>query len=402
MRRANAVPVFRHVLDGEPCSRTDLKAATGLASGTISAIVAELVARGLVVEQGETLATGGRPQRMLSVVPGRVVGACARVRASGVDVQLVDLRGRVLWSDFVEHRAATEGADALVGALTGLLDEAWSRASASAGAWFAGSVVAMLGPVAGETRVVVALDLPVRDLDLGAALARRLKHPHPVRVLNDGRLGALAEYTALASLDDDPRPRTMAYVLSGWGGVSGGVVDEGRVVAGEHGLAGEVGHIVVDSRGERCACGARGCLATVVPTAVLARKAGVAGATAGDGTAALLGALEAGSPRAVEVVAEAGEAVAAAVATLSNLMDIGLVVLGGDLVTLRPWFSSAVDDMIARRARISPVFNPAVRDGVLGPDAVMHGAWQTLEASVREDPFAVPPLRASGFSQALT
>lgn len=391
MRRANAVPVFRHVLDHEQCSRTDLKVATGLASGTISAIVTELVARGLVVEHGETLATGGRPQRMLSVAPGRVLGACARVRPGEVDVQLVDLRGRVVWSRSAGHHGSTAGVGALVQVLAGLLDEAWSRAAESAGAWFAGSVVAMLGPVAEESRVVVALGLPIRDLDLRAALAASLEHPHPVRVFNDGRLGALAEYAALLLPDGGGRPRTMAYVESAWDGVSGGIVDAGRVMAGEHGLAGEVGHIVVDSRGEPCECGARGCLATVVPTALLARRSGVVGATVGDdGTNAFLAALHAGHPRARAVVAEAGQALAAAVATLSNLVDIGLVVLGGDLVKLYPWLSPAVTDVIANRARISPVFNPVVRVGTLGGTAVARGAWQTLESAVCADPLAVP------------
>ena len=73
-RRTNAALIFERLLDHGPCSRKAIREATGLVSGTVTAIVAELIARGLVRETGELVATGGRPRRILDLVPGRVLG----------------------------------------------------------------------------------------------------------------------------------------------------------------------------------------------------------------------------------------------------------------------------------------------------------------------------------------
>lgn len=52
--------------------------------------------------------------------------------------------------------------------------------------------------------------------------------------------------------------------MSGGVGVGAGIVVDGRLLRGSHGFGGELGHLVVDPDGSRCACGARGCLETVV------------------------------------------------------------------------------------------------------------------------------------------
>ncbi|MFC7581053.1 ROK family protein [Schaalia naturae] len=393
VRRANASRVFGHLLDTGPASRTEIREATGLVSGTVGAIVHDLIARGLVVEEGDTVPTAGRPRRILAVASGRVLGARARIHPTDLEVDLIDLAGRRLWGRTVGHHAATEGPHGLVAALCQGLQEAQDRAGRIDGAWFAGSIVITLGPVARESTVVVSLDLPLAGLDLRTAIQQRLSPSHDVRVVNDGRLGALAEYWSLPA---GVRSHTMAYINSGFSGVSGGVVQDGAVLGGGHGLAGEVGHIVVDKNGPRCTCGARGCLTTFLRTSVMLAKAGVvldeADTRGSRPLDRLAGLLEQVDPAALAAVAAGAEALEAAVATLSNLADVDLVVLGGHLPRLRPWLHGAIDNLIARRAAVSPVFNPVVRDARFAADAEMRGAWLMMRSRVVADPLAVPLL----------
>jgi predicted NBD/HSP70 family sugar kinase len=363
-------------------------------SGTVTAIIDDLAARGLVRDLDQTVPTRGRPQRLVKAVGGRTLGAWAWVRPTEVVVGLTDLvSGEEIWSGSSAHAAGSSGGDALAAAVAGGLDQAWEQAARIPGAWFAGSAVAALGPVVDESLLLVTLDLPISNYDLGNAVEERLVHRHDVRVFNDGRLGALAEYQALPP--DVPRFGT-AYISSLCAGVFGGLIVNGEGLGGEHGLAGEVGHIVVDKDGPRCRCGASGCLTTFLSTRALLERSGVPAdrVPSDDGAAIqeLVGLLEAHDAAALHAVETGGEALAAAVATLSNLCDVGAVILGGHLLDLAPWIAAPVADLISSRAAVSEVFNPVVRSAAFGQDAPCHGAWMRLARTVRDDPLAVPML----------
>lgn len=390
-RRTNAALIFERLLDHGPCSRKAIREATGLVSGTVTAIVAELIARGLVRETGELVVTGGRPRRILDLVPGRVLGAAAAVTKDRVGVELVDLGGRTRWSASTPHRGAVEGAAPLVAALAGLLDDAHDAADGVPGAWYSGAVVAVPGLVVGDDRLLITLEMPLRDLALVEQTGSRLRRPQSIRLLNSGRTAALAEWAALPPAG---RPRLMAYVTSLAHGVSGGLVEDGRLVGGEHGLAGEVGHIVVDALGEPCECGARGCLTTLLATDRLLLAAGVpageVSALGEGGIDRLVRLLEDCNAPARAAVERAAFGLAAATATLSNLTDVGLVVMGGHLLALRPWIGGVVTEVLESRARVNAVFNPRVREGGAAEDTVRAGMVQALRSRVGADPLAVP------------
>ncbi|MCI7457373.1 ROK family protein [Actinomyces urogenitalis] len=389
-RRANAAIVYDHLLRHSPCSRKDLREATGLVSGTVTAIVSDLTARGLVRETGEVLATGGRPQRLMEVVSARVLGAVVMVTTSSVEAALVDLAGQERWSAVVPHKGVVQGAPALLSVLERVLREAASRAEQEPGAWYAGAVVTVPGLVTDGRTMVTTLEMPMRDVAVVEELERALGPGHQVRLLNSGRTAALAEW---ARLSPQERPQSMAYISLHGRGVSGGLVQDGRLVAGEHGLAGEVGHIVVESDGAACECGARGCLATVATLETLTRAAGADPELNEEQWAAwLCQRAQAGDEQVRRALERAARGVAAAVATLSNLTDVGLVVLGGQAQALAAWLMPPVQEMLASRARVNPVFNPRV---VVGQDlggALREGMVQELGRGVRTDPLAVPEL----------
>ena len=111
VRRRNASLVFAELMAQSTCSRKDLREATGLVSGTVTTIVAELVERGLAQETGERVSTGGRPQRLLEAVPGRVLAALVIIDPEMIEVRTVDVDGRVLWHDALPHDGRRGDAD---------------------------------------------------------------------------------------------------------------------------------------------------------------------------------------------------------------------------------------------------------------------------------------------------
>ena len=85
-------------------------------------------------------------------------------------------------------------------------------------------------------------------------------------VENDVRAAALGLHrrSVLGQIDD------LAYLAIGTG-VSAGVIIDGRLHRGARGLAGEIGHVIVDPDGARCACGQNGCLETLVSGSAIVR-----------------------------------------------------------------------------------------------------------------------------------
>ena len=157
----------------------------------------------------------------------------------------------------------------------------------------------------------------------------------PAVVDNDATAAALGEYWFGAGRRR--RVRHLVYLTVSTG-VGGGLILDGRVYRGAAGNAGELGHLTIDRHGRPCACGRRGCLEAYASGTNIARRAREALA---GGEASSLRAIEAVTARDVSAAAAAGDALAAriwnetteilgtAVATILDVFNPELVVLGG-------------------------------------------------------------------------
>jgi glucokinase len=181
--------------------------------------------------------------------------------------------------------------------------------------------------------VAFAVNLGWQHLPLGRRLEAVLGVP--CRVENDVRAAAVGLHR------DGRYSRVDDLLFLGIGtGISAGVVLDGRLHRGVRGLAGEIGHVVLDPDGAPCACGLRGCFETIAAGAGISRAARAA-IEAGEQTslAALaeptatdvFAAAAAGDPVAGRLVAAAAEAIARIVHELVLAYDVELVVIGGGI-----------------------------------------------------------------------
>ena len=108
-----------------------------------------------------------------------------------------------------------------------------------------------------------------REIPFGPTLAARLGVP--VILDDDARSGALGEAILGAGSGADP----VAYLTLSTG-IGSGIVVGGELLRGAHGIAGEIGHLVIDPAGPPCGCGRRGCVESFAGGASLARRARVA------------------------------------------------------------------------------------------------------------------------------
>ncbi len=204
------------------------------------------------------------------------------------------------------------------------------------------------------------------EVDFAAVMSDALGRP--VAVDNDANLGALSESMWGAGRGVDH----LAYLKVATG-IGAGLVMDGRPFRGAGGTAGEIGHVVVDPGGPLCRCGNRGCLETVAGSAAMLERLRE---ELGE-PLALEEAIEraqAGERVCREAIARAGRALGAAVATLANLLNPQLVIVGGDFVPAGDLLLGPVREEVARVAIDSAAEDLRVAVSALGPRAHVLGA----------------------------
>ncbi len=159
--------------------------------------------------------------------------------------------------------------------------------------------------------------------DLAAALGR------PVRLSNDANCFALSEATDGAAAGAD-----VAFGVILGTGVGGGCVVGGRILAGVNGISGEWGHNPLpwpadhERPGPSCYCGLAGCIETFLSGPGFARDYAADGGTEASGIARLA---EAGEPAAKTALERYFDRLARALATVINILDPEIIVLGGGM-----------------------------------------------------------------------
>ena len=194
----------------------------------------------------------------------------------------------------------------------------------------------------GAVKHAVNLGLDGDWFELGDLLGERLG----VRVAVENDVNAATLGAVAMSGEDD-----LVYVSIGTG-LAAGLVLEGRLRRGDHGAAGEVGHIPVDPNGVLCECGQRGCLETVASGSALAAAWPSPGQV--PPAQALFAAAQGGDPKAVALRDEFAAGVASAVRVLALAVDPRTVVLGGGVAQLGEQLRVAVASALLDQAASSP------------------------------------------------
>ncbi|MDZ5664194.1 ROK family transcriptional regulator [Nocardioides sp. zg-1308] len=354
-----------------PATRAELAKHTGLAKATVGVIVADLEAKGAVAEEDARSGARGRPGRPVGLRGDRFVALGLELNVDYVSAVVVDLAGDVLHS---EVRPAPTGA--------ALLDLARDVVRRHTGPErpTVGATLAVPALVRGDDRTVAwAPNLAVEGAGLADALGRLLPGVR-VQVSNDANCAAYAE-----SHHGAARGAAHALYLTGTVGIGAGIVQDGEVMRGGAGFAGEVGHMPVGDSSAPCGCGRRGCWEASIGLHAMLAAVGMPELDTPLRTAESVAArarTDAGVRAGLERV---GRDVGLGIAMLSSVLDPEVVVMGGyfaplgDLV-LEP-ARRTLDERLASEVQVRPDLRPStlgIRAAALGAaeqsfDAVFAG-----------------------------
>lgn len=364
VRRRNLSGVLTLVHRRRALSRAELTRRTGLSRSTVKDLVEELVDSGLVEESQASAPSGngqpttaqvGRPSLIVRPQTCRLAVA-VNPEIDSITVGLVALGGRVLST----MRQETDGiptAAETVAITADAIDTIRRKLDTAQSITAIGVAVPGLVQSPGSA-VRMAPHLGWRDEEIGQMLSAATGLP--VLAANDANVGAIAEHLFGCHLN----PNHMIYVNGGASGIGAGFVVAGELLEGAAGYAGELGHTFVGGMGT-CHCGRIGCLETEVSQDQIT------------------GSSDSG---AVKTIERQAQYLGIALGNAINMLNPGLIVLGGFLRDFPRVAGGVLSAAVARHSMRAPHELVRIVPASLGSQTLMIGAAELAFASLLADP----------------
>ena len=351
-REINRQILLNLVREHQPISRAELARHMGVARGSVTPLVKDLLADGLIYEGTTKAVTSrGRRPRLLYVRTRDRLAIGVDIRYSGTSILVADFAGQEIASDrFATPLVPEEMVARLASRLRGVKEKCADVGECEG----VGLVVpGIVDPVTGV--VLRAPTLGWREVDLRGALAAAIEVP--VYIERDAVACAMAHMW----MGHTPGGKGDNFVyLTVSDGVGTGLVVNGGILRGALSTAGEFGHIPLNADGPRCACGARGCLeAYTANPATVARYLGRELDSA-EAYAALrfsdvdirgvIARARSGDAAASTALRETGRYLGLGIANLINAVSPAQVVVGGEITAAWDLIEPLVRESLRSRA----------------------------------------------------
>lgn len=313
-----------------PVSRVEIAERAGLTQAAVSMIVRSLLNDGLVHEVGQAQSTGGKRRTLLDIRPGARCAVGIHLGYDSIVYVVTNMAGGMIGRQRrrgagdslpieVVARIAVEVTDLM-------LDLDVQREDVvGIGIVAAGPIDYSAGVVIGSPSLRHWGTFALRT-ELGRATGI------PVVVDKDATAAAIGEFWG--GRVDEPLSFACLYMSAG---IGSGIVINGSPFRGSASNAGEIGHVSLDIRGERCSCGNRGCLETFAAPAAVVRRARASDPELKDLRASDIARVFddiarraiGREPHALGLIRESAAYVAEGAVTLVNITDLDLIVLAG-------------------------------------------------------------------------
>ncbi|CAH0538849.1 N-acetylmannosamine kinase [Vibrio marisflavi] len=196
----------------------------------------------------------------------------------------------------------------------------------------------------------------------------------PTAVINDAQAAAWAEYQSISQPVSE-----MAFITVSTG-VGGGLIVNGELVIGKHGIAGHIGHTLADPNGPLCGCGRKGCLESIASGRAIAAAGQEHFGDKCTGKT-VFEHFEHGDLQAKKIVSLSAQALANTVANLKISFDVQVVVLGGS-IGLAPGYLPLVQSFLSK---MPDAYQVKLTHALNGADAGLIGVASWAARQLNND-----------------
>ncbi|MCB0102218.1 MAG: ROK family transcriptional regulator [Anaerolineales bacterium] len=396
VRETNLSLVLRLIHNQSPLSRAQIAVITGLNKSTVSSLVDELIAIGLVHETGINLGGTGRPATLLEINSqiGSIIGV--ELGVDFISVAITDLLGKILWRKR-EETDPSDGQKKTIDKTLLIVKEA-AAAGKKKNSKILGLGITTPGTV--DTKkgtLIFAPNLHWHNVPLVSIFSESTKLK--VFVENDANAAAVAEHlfgTARQS-------QNFIFVFAGVG-IGGGLFLNGNLYRGTHGFAGEIGHspIMAEPSQNVCHCGNRGCWETYanqysiiqrVQARLEVKRSSIIPQLMAEQNSPLNIALikqaaDAGDKEALDSFSEAGSAMGQGFAGLINIFNPEKVILGGPLSMAGEYLLPAIKETVENHVFSEVNKKVEITLSPFGPDASLIGAVSIVADDILSHPIS--------------
>lgn len=330
MRAINRFAILHAIRDAETISRVDISRLTGLSRSTVTGITAELLQEGMVLERESGKSEGGRRPVPLSLNPKGAYTVGVHLSVNKISVVLMDLQASIInsYSEQLnpEDLSVESVVNTLIQAVQSCLWESnFSRKQIS------GIGVAIPGLInSRQGHIHYIPNYGWKDVNFAEIVSREIGVP--VYVENSANtLVVFEQWFGFGRGADNFLLITTEH------GIGMGMVVDGKIYRGSRGIAGEFGHMVIDSNGPVCRCGEKGCLEAICGNNAILRDSEIELAKGNwsrtqDGLLTIEEVLQAakeGNEVLVAIYKNAGEKLGIALNSLHKLFDPEKIIISG-------------------------------------------------------------------------
>lgn len=382
-------------------SRADIARATGMTKAAISFIVADLIAHGVLHEgKPQQLTTTGKPSNPLEFADGQWLGLGVQIHTDGYGFLIQDFNGNIVEQQWITNTEKLGDVDSVLEEIDQLISPVVENLRAQ-GKHVLGGGLAVPGMVTNSGLLISAPNLGWTHVDFSE---KTLVSKYQLTALNEANLAAIAQIPGYAvsaaqflgrgeeaeETDEISEPASDISQLSSESsfiyistdvGIGGAYADKGALIAGDNGIAGEIGHISVDMNGPLCRCGRYGCMEMFAGRRAILESLGDSGQQLMDADRSfefieqkLNSDNEDERKAAHNSIRTATRAMASAIVSTMNVVDITNVVIGGFWTRFgREWLKDIQQDVIEQ---LNSVHKESARITfpLMGSYAALHGA----------------------------
>jgi len=353
---------------GRARTRGELGEVTGLARSTVAQRIDALIDAGLVVEVGGAPSTGGRPPSLLGFNADAGLILAADLGATHSRIAVCNLLAEPL-AETTAEIDINSGPDVVLAWLEETFDDLLADITRSPGE-VRGIGIGVPGPVDYAHGVAVNPPImagwhlhPIKD-----RFASR--YGAPVLVDNDVNIMALGEYWVM-----EPKVDDFVFVKVGTG-IGSGLILGGVLHRGASGAAGDIGHVRASSDDVVCRCGNNGCLEALAGGAAIAGRLRDSGLEA-SGSRDVVRLVERGNELATRSVRDAGRLIGQVLASMVNLLNPSMIMIGGDLAKAEQQLLAGIREVVYQRSTTLSTTDLSIivsslgdRSGVIGAAAM--------------------------------
>lgn len=339
---AGAGEIFQILRDGQARTKSELAALTGLARSTVSGRVDALLAAKLIRPAGEAASTGGRPPARVAFNPSAGVVLAIDLGATHATVAVADLAAHII----VSNTHPLDISDGPERVLDSVIAEGVSLLEKRSipPRQLMGIGIGVPGPVEHSTgRPTNPPIMPGWDLFPIPAYVQRT-FDVPVLVDNDVNILALGEQ-ALAW----PGVNDLIFIKVATG-IGAGIISGGTLQRGAQGSAGDMGHVQVPySHDSPRPPGDERDLEAIASGAAIAADLRAQGIDVA-GSSGVVALVRSGHPAAVAATRQAGREVGEVLATVVNMLNPSVIVIGGSVARAGEHLLAGVREVVYRRS----------------------------------------------------